>query len=169
MKHILQPLKSASKTRSTNEDALHRILTGFGHRQNIEGLRSAMISVREDESNRSINHPDVFSPDEIKLIEKTRQYLIAKFLGGCGFVRNTNGAEGDVGIAYQVSYTRSEIPKTKDVKDVSSDMIIRGCPQAISFHVQVALPNGFNTSWRVSSITKLSDEEGFVEYKSFMV
>ena len=175
MKTILKKLKSTSTTMG-GADAIHHTLTKFGLKLTPDDLAMTLSEYLENRvgANRKHNSRVKAIDDNgvsMAHLNQTLDYLSVKFIEGLGFVRASADSDcaGDIGIAYGVSYVVSEIPKTKPLEEAKADLFLPlGNPQfGVSFHVQVALPNGFNTSMRVTSAEKMDDREGFIEYKSF--
>ena len=168
-KTILTKLKSTSTTVGTPE-SIHTTLNALAKHTAPGLLREAIKTQLEVQMSTSRKHDaNVFDPASIGHLNQTLNYLAAKFMTGLAFVKNTGDCAGDIGIVYGVSYKTAAVPKTKTPEEAAAELFLPlGSPTtAVYFHVQVALPNGTNTSWRINNIEPMDDDVGFLEYKSF--
>ncbi len=174
MKTVLRKLKSKSNTHNAS-DHIHHTLTKFGLRLTPEDLAMALAEHLDDQIGVNREHnPRILAIKDggvsLDHLSRTLDYLSTKYMSGLGFaICHGEEVSGDVGIAYNVSYSISELPKTKPLEEAAADLFLPlGSPEfGVSFHVQLALPNGKTTSVRITNANPMDDMIGFVEYKSF--
>ena len=168
MKTVLQRLKSASSTGGNGAAAEYARL---GLAADPAALRAAVQASLTNEMTKERAHdPARFSEADRAHLDATLRYLAARYMRGLAFVRSTGmRCSGDVGIVLGVSYAASPTA-CKDPQDSAAELFfpLHGDPEtAVYFHVQVALPNGMATTWRINAIQLLDDDEGFLAFKSF--
>lgn len=174
MKTVLNKLKSKSTTKG-GLDNIHHTLTAFGLRLTPEDLAMALAEHLDSQIGVNRNHnARIKAIDDggasLDHLSRTLDYLSTKYMSGLGFVKCLGeDIYGDIGIAYNISYVVSDLPKTKPLEEAAADLLLPlGNPEfGVSFHIQLALPNGYNTTVRITNSRPMDDMEGFIEYKSF--
>jgi hypothetical protein len=154
---------------SVQSSKLSRQLAALVWQNNLPGLREIIAARFRKIYGSAKGKGTKLDEKEAAHVARSNNVQLSRFMNGCAFVLNESG---DVGIVHHSSYTatKSDNP-VKAAADTKFHIVFKEpggtAEKRIVLHVTVALPNGAYTTWSVGKISRLSDEEGFLQFISF--